>query len=171
MVLRQQIREKDAQIDNLLNRVNPGPTMATPLTLVPARLPFTQKERAEYRDVLSYLERAAQQAGQRFMGDHRTKFDISALEDVMSEDESDSGEEIAEGLTSPKRGASPKNEQSHSMESILEVAAPTGMMAAAALQNWGSNAKPLPDNASSSSGSKDSADAGVAGEMYFLPGE
>ncbi|RDX49727.1 hypothetical protein OH76DRAFT_1482841 [Lentinus brumalis] len=169
MVLRQQIREKDAQIDNLLNRVNPGPTMATPLTLVPARLPFTQKERAEYRDVLTYLERAAQQAGQRFMGDGRTKFDISALEDVMSEDESDSGEEMAEGLTSPKRGTSPRNEQSR-MESILEVAAPTGMMAAAALQNWGANAKSLPDSASESSGSKDSADAGVAGEMYFLPG-
>ena len=63
MVLRQQIREKDAMIDNLLNQVNPGPTMATPLTLVPARLPFTPKERTEYRDILTYLERAAQQAG------------------------------------------------------------------------------------------------------------
>ena len=122
MVLRQQIREKDAMIDNLLNRVNPGPTMATPLTLVPARLPLSAKERAEYRDVLTYLERAAQQAGQRFMGDGRTKFDISALEDVMSEDESESEEDapglgVPEGLLSPKRAVSPRGEQAAGSQS------------------------------------------------------
>ncbi|RPD77310.1 hypothetical protein L226DRAFT_459877 [Lentinus tigrinus ALCF2SS1-7] len=170
MVLRQQIREKDAMIDNLLNRVNPGPTMATPLTLVPARLPLTQKERADYRDVLTYLERAAQQSGQRFMGDGRTKFDISALEDVMSEDDSVSDEEMPEGLVSPKRGASPKNEQSHAMDSILEVGAPTGIMAVAALQNRGSSTKPVDSSASESSGKDSATDAGVAGDMFFLPG-
>lgn len=193
MVLRQQIREKDAMIDNLLNRVNPGPTMATPLTLVPARLPLSAKERAEYRDVLTYLERAAQQAGQRFMGDGRTKFDISALEDVMSEDESESEEDaggpglggLPEGLLSPKRAVSPKSEQASQsqsqsqsqhqhqhqpMDSILEVGAPTGIMAIAALQHMGKNAKSVPDSASESSGSKES-DAGVAGEAFFLPGE
>ena len=187
MVLRQQSREKDAMIDNLLNRVNPGPTMATPLTLVPARLPLSAKERAEYRDVLTYLERAAQQAGQRFMGDGRTKFDISALEDVMSEDESESEEDaggpglggLPEGLLSPKRAASPKGEQvsqsqhqhqHQPMDSILEVGAPTGIMAIAALQHMGKNAKSVPDSASESSGSKES-DAGVAGEAFFLPGE
>ena len=191
MVLRQQIREKDAMIDNLLNRVNPGPTMATPLTLVPARLPLSAKERAEYRDVLTYLERAAQQAGQRFMGDGRTKFDISALEYVMSEDESESEEDaggpglgvVPEGLLSPKRAVSPRAEQAagsqhhtqhqhqhQPMDSILEVGAPTGIMAIAALQHMGKNAKSVPDSASESSGSKES-DAGVAGEAFFLPGE
>ncbi|KAI0744472.1 hypothetical protein C8Q76DRAFT_605763 [Earliella scabrosa] len=167
MVLRQQIREKDAMIDNLLSQVNPGPTMATPLTLVPARLPLTPKERNEYRDVLTYLERAAQQAGQRFMGDGRTKFDISALEDVMSEDESDSDEDMAEA---PGAGGSPKSEQVQPMDTILEVAAPTGIMAAAALHHSRTAGKSAVDSASESSGSQPAGEAGVASELYFLPG-
>ena len=199
MVLRQQIREKDAMIDNLLSQVNPGPTMATPLTLVPARLPLTPKERNEYRDVLTYLERAAQQAGQRFMGDGRTKFDISALEDVMSEDESDSDEDMAEatgagghggaggaggagagaggagaggagGAMSPRRGGSPKSEQVQPMDTILEVAAPTGIMAAAALHHSRTAGRSAVDSASESSGSQPAGEAGVASELYFLPG-
>ncbi|KAI0758853.1 hypothetical protein C8Q74DRAFT_1372764 [Fomes fomentarius] len=171
MVLRQQIREKDAMIDNLLNQVNPGPTMATPLTLVPARLPLTPKERTEYRDILTYLERTAQQAGQRFMGDGRTKFDISALEDVMSEDESDTDEDMGvEGSTSPKRVSSPKTDAVQSVDTILEVAAPTGIMAAAALQNSRTGAKSVQDSSSESSASQQGVDAGVAGDSYFLPG-
>lgn len=171
MVLRQQIREKDAMIDNLLTQVNPGPAMATPLTLVPARLPLTPKERTEYRDILTYLERTAQQAGQRFMGDGRTKFDISALEDVMSEDESDTDEDMGvEGATSPKRVSSPKTDAVQSVDTILEVAAPTGIMAAAALQNNRTGARSVQDSSSESSASQQGVDAGVAGESYFLPG-
>lgn len=169
MVLRQQIREKDAMIDNVLSQVNPGPTNATPLTLVPARLPLNPKERNDYRDVLAYLERAAQQAGQRFMGDGRTKFDISALEDVMSEDESGSEGDGTDGGHSPKRDISPKTEGVHAFDTVLEMKAPTGIMAAAAFEtNRKAAAAPESESGSASSGSQ--VDAGVAGEQYFLPG-
>ena len=108
MKLRQQIREKDALIDNLLSQVNPGPVSATPLTLVPARLPLSQKERGEYRDVLAYLERAAQQAGQRVLGDGRAKFDISALEDVVSEDEDEDDEDATTRETKRAKNDNPE---------------------------------------------------------------
>lgn len=173
MVLRQQIREADAKIDTLLSQVNPGPTMATPLTLVPARLPFGQKERAEYRDVLTYLERAAQQAGQRFVGDGRAKFDISALEDLISDDDSETDEDAppgADGATSPKRATSPKTEltQTQPVDTILEVAAPNGIMAAAAMQNNRMAAKAA--NETSSDSSAGQSVEGVAGENFWLPG-
>ena len=188
MKLRQQIREKDAMIDNLLSQVNPGPTMPTPLTLVPARLPLSQKERGEYRDVLAYLERAAQQAGQRCAGDGRAKFDISALEDVVSDDEDEEDEVLSQGAgaaadppsaasnaqrgsPSPKRerGPSPKLVDTPSIDPIWEAGAPTGLMAQAALQQHktAGNVENSSDSASSQSGP---VEAGVAGDLYFLPG-
>ena len=211
MKLRQQIREKDALIDNLLSQVNPGPVSATPLTLVPARLPLSQKERGEYRDVLAYLERAAQQAGQRVLGDGRAKFDISALEDVVSEDEDEDDEDSAMPVDgspkSPGEGprtaasASPERKRDRDREraasprgagvdavaaavnaaatapvqSILEVGAPTGMMAQEALQlglKCGA-ANTTANESASEAGSTQSGgavDAGVAGDRYFLPG-
>ena len=201
MKLRQQIREKDAMIDNLLSQVNPGPTMATPLTLVPARLPLSQKERGEYRDVLTYLERAAQQAGTRFMGDGRAKFDISALEDVVSEDDEDEDDDMAgtggagEGAgaresASPKRehqqhqhqhaqrGASPKvmdvvaAAQNVDAQPIWEAGAPTGFLAQAALQNSYKGANDSSaSDATSSQGGATAGEQGVAGDRYFLPGK
>ena len=178
MVLRQQIREKDAMIDNLLSRVNPGPTMATPLTLVPARLPLSSKERTEYRDILTYLERAAQQAGQRVLGDGRARFDISALEDIPGSDEdTESDEEMVanavgagdakEGSASPKRGASVEHMQP--VDTVLELMAPTGMMAAAALQTSRAATNAKPDSSSESSANSHGS-KGVAGDEYFLPG-
>ena len=184
MVLRQQIREKDAMIDNLLSRVNPGPTMATPLTLVPARLPLSSKERTEYRDILSYLERAAQQAGQRVLGDGRARFDISALEDIISEEDSDTDEDMAnvaaaaaaggaapqggDGAASPVRGSSVERSV-QPVESILEAMAPTGIMATAALQSNRAAASAMPDDSSTDSAHSHES-KGVAGESYFLPG-
>ncbi|KAM5540986.1 hypothetical protein V8D89_005297 [Ganoderma adspersum] len=184
MVLRQQIREKDAMIDNLLSRVNPGPTMATPLTLVPARLPLSSKERTEYRDILSYLERAAQQAGQRVLGDGRARFDISALEDIISEEDSDTDEDMAnvaaaaaaggaapqpgDGAASPVRGSSVERAV-RPVESILEAMAPTGIMASAALQSNRAAASAMPDDSSTDSAHSHES-KGVAGESYFLPG-
>ncbi|KAH9914089.1 uncharacterized protein BXZ73DRAFT_92869 [Epithele typhae] len=185
MVLRQQIREKDAMIDNLLSQVNPGPTMATPLTLVPARLPLNQKERADYRDVLSYLERSSQQANQRLMGDQRVKFEIAALEDVVSEDDSMTSDDEAGGAGSHAGSSSPKRERESSptlratesvppraVESILEPGAPTFIMATAALQNA---RKPVPtesasDSTSSAAGAASNVEAGVAADNYYLPG-
>lgn len=187
MVLRQQIREKDAMIDNLLSRVNPGPTMATPLTLVPARLPLSSKERTEYRDILSYLERAAQQAGQRVLGDGRTRFDISALEDIISDEDSDTDEDMAnvaaaaaagtggaaapqttDGTASPVRGTSVERTVKP-VDSILEAMAPTGIMAIAALQSNRAAASAMPDDSSTDSAHSHES-KGVAGESYFLPG-
>ncbi|TBU52135.1 hypothetical protein BD310DRAFT_832860 [Dichomitus squalens] len=178
MVLRQQIREKDAMIDNLLSRVNPGPTMATPLTLVPARLPLSSRERAEYRDILTYLERSAQQAGQRVLGDARARFDISALEDIPGSDEDTESEEdiVAnataaqegkDGSVSPKRAGSVEHMQP--VDTVLELMAPTGMMAAAALQTSRAATNAKPDTASDSSGDSHRS-KGVAGDEYFLPG-
>ncbi|KAI1785437.1 hypothetical protein LXA43DRAFT_899849 [Ganoderma leucocontextum] len=182
MVLRQQIREKDAMIDNLLSRVNPGPTMATPLTLVPARLPLSSKERTEYRDILSYLERAAQQAGQRVLGDARARFDISALEDIISDEDSDTDEDMVtaaaaaaasapqggDGAASPVRGSSVERAV-QPVDTILEAMAPTGIMATAALQSSRAAASAMPDDSSTDSAHSHES-KGVAGESYFLPG-
>ncbi|KAH9886688.1 hypothetical protein C8Q73DRAFT_748860 [Cubamyces lactineus] len=172
VVLQQQIREKNAMIDKVLSQVNPGPTMPTPLALVPARLPLTEEERNKYRDVLAYLERAATQAGARIGGDGRPKFDISALEDP-SEVESDSEEDMGEGgAASPNRGASPKGDM-RPMDTILEVAAPTGMMAIAALETRSTaNKGNVGDSSASEGGSsnKSTVDGGIANDTYFLPG-
>ncbi|KAI0369514.1 hypothetical protein BV20DRAFT_1078089, partial [Pilatotrama ljubarskyi] len=171
VVLQQQIREKNAMIDKVLTQVNPGPTMPTPLTLVPARLPLTEDERNKYRDVLAYLERTATQAGARIGGDGRPKFDISALEDP-SEVDSESEEEM-EGVTSPKRAVSPKGE-TQAMDTVLEFAAPTGMMAIAALETRSTAAKGsvATESSASEGGSSHQSgpDGGIASETYFLPG-
>ncbi|CDO75998.1 hypothetical protein BN946_scf184780.g5 [Trametes cinnabarina] len=172
VVLQQQIREKNAMIDKVLSQVNPGPTMPTPLTLVPARLPLTEEERNKYRDVLAYLERAATQAGTRIAGDARPKFDISALEDP-SEVESDSDEDLVDGAISPNRAVSPKGSDMRPMDSILEVAAPTGLMAIAALETRNTVFKSNPADSSASEGGssgKSSFENGIASETYFLPG-
>lgn len=145
--------------------------MPTPLTLVPARLPLSEEERNKYRDVLAYIERSTTQAAARIGGDGRPKFDISALEDP-SEVDSESDEDM-EGLTSPKRGLSPKGEM-RPMDSILEVAAPTGMMAIAALETRNIASKgSVVDSSASEGGSshKSAPDGGIANESYFLPGE
>lgn len=171
VVLQQQIREKNAMIDKVLSQVNPGPTMPTPLTLVPARLPLSEEERNKYRDVLAYIERSTTQAAARIGGDGRPKFDISALEDP-SEVDSESDDDM-EGLTSPKRGLSPKSEM-RPMDSILEVAAPTGMMAIAALETRNIAGKgSVADSSTSEGGSshKSAPDGGIANESYFLPGK
>ncbi|KAI0772374.1 hypothetical protein BD413DRAFT_603880 [Trametes elegans] len=168
VVLQQRIREKNAEIDKVLSKVNPGPTMPTPLTLVPARLPLSEEERTKYRDVLAYLERTATQAGQRIGGDNRPKFDISALEDP-SEAESDSDEEMVEGVVSPSRAVSPKGDH-RPMDTILEVAAPTGLMAIAALETLNTTGKSIADSSSSESSHKSIPEGGIASETYFLPG-
>lgn len=169
VVLQQQIREKNAMIDKVLSQVNPGPTMPTPLTLVPARLPLSEEERNKYRDVLAYIERSTTQTAARIGGDGRPKFDISALEDP-SEVDSESDEDM-DDVTSPKRGLSPKGDAR--IDSILEVAAPTGMMAIAALETRSNAATKgsVADSTSEGGSSQKSAhDGGIANEAYFLPG-
>ncbi|EIW56374.1 uncharacterized protein TRAVEDRAFT_49201 [Trametes versicolor FP-101664 SS1] len=162
VVLQQQIREKNAMIDKVLSQVNPGPTMPTPLTLVPARLPLSEEERNKYRDVLAYIERSTTQAAARIGGNGRPKFDISALEDP-SEVDSESDNDM-EGLTSPERGLSLKGKM-RQMDAILEVAAPTGMMAIAALETRNIASKgSVVDSSTSEGGSshKSAPDGGPA---------
>ncbi|KAM5540995.1 hypothetical protein V8D89_005306 [Ganoderma adspersum] len=161
VMLQKRIRETDAMIDNLLLRVNPGGTMAAPLALVPARLPLSSKERTKYRDILSYLEGAAQQPGQRF--------DISALEGTISED-SDADEEMAYGAASPVHGSSVERAV-QPVDSILEAMAPIGIMATAALQSHRATASAMPDDSNADSARSHECNAqGVASESYFLPG-
>ncbi|KAI0633110.1 hypothetical protein C8Q77DRAFT_871216 [Trametes polyzona] len=168
VVLQQQIREKNAMIDKVLSQVNPGPTMPTPLTLVPARLPLSDEERNKYRDVLAYLERSTTQAAARIGGDGRPKFDISALEDP-SEVDSESEDEM-EGVTSPGRAVSPKSD-SRPMDTVLEVAAPTGIMALAALETRNITSKGTVTESSASDNSHGSVhDGGISNESYWLPG-
>ncbi|OBZ74264.1 Protein priB [Grifola frondosa] len=170
MVLRQQIREKDAMIDTLLNQVNPGPVMATPLSLVPSRLPLTTEERSAYRDVLTYLERLTAQNSARFMGEGRAKFDISALEDV-SEESGESDDEAPDGVTSPRRASSPRVGITHQVDTLLEASAPTGMLASASLQHSRATAKSTVESTSDGASSHNSsAEGGIASETYFLPG-
>ena len=158
-MLQKRIRETDAMIDNLLLRANPGTTMAAPLALIPARLPLSSKERTKYRDILSYLEGAAQQAGQRF--------DISALEGTVSED-SDTEEDTANSAASPVRGSSVERAV-RPVDSILEAMTPIGIMATAALQSHRATARAMPDDPSADPAHSHEC-KGVASESNFLPG-
>ncbi|KAI0073841.1 hypothetical protein K474DRAFT_134101 [Panus rudis PR-1116 ss-1] len=65
-LLRKEIRDKQALVDQLLQKFNPTPTLATPLTIIPSRLALTDVQRNTYHEVLSWFERpqnAARAAG------------------------------------------------------------------------------------------------------------
>lgn len=80
-ILRKQIREKDAQIDSLLAKLNPASASSTPLSINTARLPLTPAQRATYRDVLLYLDKAQNTARPSAAADGaRPKIDVSALD-------------------------------------------------------------------------------------------
>lgn len=161
-ILQQQIREKDAQIDKVLSKVNPA--ASTKLTLMPERLPLSEEERNKHRDVLAYLRRSRIPAASRVADDDRLKFDISTFEDYAEVD-SDFGPDSSDPydvqcLTSFGRGLS-HEDGSFSINSILERAAPAGIMAKAALETG---------SARNNMAQFSACDGNTAIESYFLPG-
>lgn len=162
-------------IDVLLNQVNPGPTVATPLTLVPSRLSLTPAERAAHRDVLSWLEKAtASGSGGKSAAELSKRFEIASLEDEEELESDDSEDDDDDGKDSNRRNSPPRL-SSHQIQTLLEESTPAGLLANASLQHvrvtTSTTGTPSGSNSDGSS-SKDTAstELGPGSENYFLPG-
>ena len=162
-ILRKQIREKDAMIDNLLARLNPTPSTFTPVAIAPSRLALTPEQRTLYRDVLAYYEKG--QAASKGVGDGYRKFDVSTLEEEF-ENSSDSEElsdleEVQEGTTALHIHPLPVAE------------APSGLVAKTALQSRVGSPAFARDPGSSDGSQADvisPQEEGIGNLAYFEPG-
>ena len=161
-ILRKQIREKDAQIDNLLAQLNPAAPTATPLALNVAKLALTPEQRAAHRDVLAYFEKS-----QGVRSGERTKIDVSTLDD---ESDYDSDEDTLSCGDADVEDISGSIHQLH----LPTRCTPTGMIAKAALESRSRSRMPSPD---ASAGRTDSdsedpvaAEGGIGNLSYFEPG-
>ena len=162
-ILRKQIREKDAMIDNLLARLNPTSSAVTPLSITPSRLALTQEQRTAYRDVLAYYEKG--QGTCKGAGESFRKFDVSTLEeefecDSDAEDSSDV-EDLQESTTSLHIHPLPVAE------------APSGLVAKTALQSRVGSPAFARDPGSSDGSQADvisPQEEGIGNLAYFEPG-
>ncbi|OCH87693.1 hypothetical protein OBBRIDRAFT_814001 [Obba rivulosa] len=160
-VLRHQLREKDAQVDELLDQINPPSATATPLGIVPSRLLLTPSERVAHREVLTWLERSAVQ-NLRAGGESRAKFDISSLEEGADSDV-DSDEDNLLDIGSV-RGSSPSGSSCDRIQSLPEESTPAGLLATSSfLYRRSKLVAGLPE------GVRLAAESGE-GFTYFLPG-
>lgn len=172
-VLRQQIREKDAMIDILLNQVNPGPTVSTPLTLVPSRLSLTDAERSAHREVLSWLEKAATQSSGKSTAELSRRFEIATLEDDSDLDSLEDEEEDHE-MDASGRPSAPVS--SHQIRTVIEETTPAGLLANASLRHARVTSGTTPSATNSNSDGNSNKDThvtelGPGSENYFLPGK
>lgn len=163
-ILRKQIREKDAMIDNLLAKLNPASSMTTSLSINPARLALTPEQRTQYRDVLMYLEKGQT----RVSGEAaRQKIDVSALDEEF-EVESDS-EDVGSGMEDLQESTS-----SLHLHPLPTKRAPAGVLASTALESRSRLSSPVSGRDPTSSGEsealEDSADGGITSFAYFEPG-
>ena len=164
-ILRKQIREKDEMIDQLLSRLNPSPSLATPLTIVPSKLALTPAQRLTHQNVLSWLDK--HRTGSKAVGDPKSKVDVSALEDEpVSEDE---GEDDSED------GDLVEDEATAVLLRQLDFTpagpAPAGILASAALS---CSRHESPTSSSSKGPDEDSRElrieGGIGSKSYFAPG-
>ncbi|KAI0087537.1 hypothetical protein BDY19DRAFT_994860 [Irpex rosettiformis] len=162
-ILRKQIREKDAMIDNLLARLNPTSSTVTPLSITPSRLALTREQRTVYRDVLTYYEKG--QGTSKGAGEGLRKFDVSTLEEEYECDsdpeEVSDVEDLQESTTSLHIHPLPASE------------APTGLVAKTALESRVGSPAFARDPASSEGSQADilsSQEEGIGNLAYFEPG-
>ena len=166
-ILRKQIREKDAEIDNLLAKLNPTSLMSTPLSINPSRLALTQDQRVQYRDVLMYLDKAQNSARVSGEPSSRAKIDVSALDeeyeyDSESEDGSSGMEDLQESTASLH------------IHPLPQKFAPAGILASTTLESRSRLSSPVsgrdPASSENEQQQEDVADGGFANSAYFEPG-
>ncbi|KAI0791090.1 hypothetical protein C8Q75DRAFT_816566 [Abortiporus biennis] len=159
-ILRKQIREKDAKIDELLSQLNPTPSLATPLSIVPSRLSLTDSQRNMYRDVLVWFEKS--QSGAK--SDVKSRIDVSFLED--SEDEFDSDDEMSLG---DENQASSSKALSRSFGSLPGSSAPAGLLVNAVLDIQ-RQLTPGKDAEMEEDSEDMRIERGIGSKTYFQPG-
>lgn len=166
-ILRKQIREKDVMIDNLLARLNPTSSMATPLAISPSRLALTPEQRNVYRDVLAYYEKS--QSLSKSATEGGRKFNVSAL-DEDSEYDSESDESIAvdelqESTSNLHINPLPATEAPAGLLAKTALESKSRLGSPASARGSGSEWDQLEDHASSSHS------GGIGNLAYFEPGE
>ena len=164
-ILRKQIREKDVMIDNLLAKLNPASSLATPLSINPSRLALSAEQRSRYRDVLMYLDKGQ---NARAAGDAvpRQKIDVSSLDDEYdfasdSEDGSSGMEDLQESTAALH------------IHPLPARCAPAGVLASAALETRSLSRVSSPASGrepTESEHQEEMADGGLANAAYFQPG-
>ena len=186
-ILRKQIREKDAMIDNLLAKLNPASSMSTPLSINPSRLALTQEQRLQYRDVLLYLDKAQSSTKASAGTDgasSRAKIDVSALDDEYEYDsESDDGGGGGGGTSSGIEDLQQSTSALH-IHPLPQKHAPAGILASTTLETRSRLSSPVsgrdPPSSEGEQGSAHEDGAGVGGSAgagdgfansaYFEPG-
>lgn len=162
-ILRKQIKEKDVMIDQLLNRLNPSPSLATPLAIVPSKLTLTSEQRIKHQSALAWLEK--HRTGSRATQDSKAKVDVSALEDdPVSDDSMDEGSDEEEGDEDAPR----------TLLNELDFApagpAPAGILASTVL-SLSRHQSPIPGSSSAGEDSRDlRVEGGIGSKSYFAPG-
>ncbi|THH33350.1 hypothetical protein EUX98_g804 [Antrodiella citrinella] len=162
-VLQKQIREKDAQIDELLSQMNPTPSLATPLSIIPSRLALTDSQRFTYRDALAWLEKAQSCS----KSDMKAKIDVSFLEDGSDSDlDSDDNMSLDDDLQS-------SSSSSTQFTSLPGASAPAGVLAAVALESRhrAHATTDMPPHLEGLEPSQDlKIEGGIGSKAYFQPG-
>jgi hypothetical protein len=166
-ILRKQIREKDAMIDDLLAKLNPASSMCTPLSINPSRLALTAEQRSRYRDVLMYLDKG-QNTGKASGEAVRQKIDVSLLDEEY--DYESESEACSSGIDELQESTS-----SLHIHPLPAKRAPAGVLASAALEtrslSRASSPAPGGEPASSESSFQDElTEGGIANLSYFQPG-
>ncbi|EKM52424.1 uncharacterized protein PHACADRAFT_30944 [Phanerochaete carnosa HHB-10118-sp] len=165
-ILRKQIREKDVMIDNLLAKLNPASSTATPLAINPSKLTLTPEQRTQYRDILMYLDKV--QGSSRVSSEAaRQKIDLSAFDEEFEEDSE------SEGVSSGMEDVQESTPSFH-LHPLPAKRAPAGVLAATALESRSRLSSPVSGRDPTSSGESDPhddpAEGGITSSAYFEPG-
>lgn len=144
--------------------MNPTPSLATPLSIIPSRLALTDSQRFVYRDALAWLEKAQSCS----KSDLKAKIDVSFLEP----DGSDSDVESEDNMSLDGDAHCSSKPSTH-FTSLPGASAPAGVLAAAALESSHRRRSPMPVSPHPE-GTEDSQDlkveAGIGCKTYFQPG-
>ncbi|TCD60645.1 hypothetical protein EIP91_009746 [Steccherinum ochraceum] len=166
-ILRKQIREKDAMIDQLLGRLNPSPSLATPLAIVPSKLCLTPEQRQRHQAVLAWLDK--HRGGSKNATDPRAKIDVSALEDEPCSDESGEEDDDEDDEEGDEFAAAFLLQ----LDFTPAASAPAGILASTALL-CSRRCSPTPASPEGEPSEEDSRDLKVEGGIgcrtYFAPG-
>ena len=146
-------------IDELLNQLNPAPSLATPLSIVPSRLALTDSQRHIYRDVLAWFEKS--QSGAK---DNKGRIDVSFLEDGSDDDFESDDEQSQSEDTQPAVGFSQQ------LRSLPGSSAPAGLLVTTVLESQ-RQPSPTGETGNQDAEGKDlRIERGIGSKGYFQPG-
>ncbi|KAI0794903.1 hypothetical protein C8Q75DRAFT_803748 [Abortiporus biennis] len=166
-ILRKQIKEKDAMIDDLLHRLNPTPSLATPLSLNLSRLALTASQRVKHRDVLAWFERPQNKI--KSCRELKSKVKLAGLqpddEDNFSDDEDS---DTAGGSGSPAAEELDEPTVTHRL-TLPEASAPAGLLASTVIHSRQRSVSVDPGSDEDEEVDM-STERGVGSRTYFDPG-